>query len=281
MAVQAMLFLAKLNLALSRIAPLWFLLAYLVAIPLYGVLYFVVVPDGFKPLHTRHVTGGTSETKALAHMLEEALQRSFDSDEGVELMIANRNLDLGALRDSLVVDNVHVRDGSNLSFRVHLSAIGVFDFEGERQLGWSFSVTVPELPDSAILRPSSIAFFRLTQVDFSRYPSPIKELNQRLFALIFHEANYGFGISPPALELSYQEDLELRRFFHDPREAIEPDVWAMIYLSAITITTLGLGDVAPITWPARSLVTLEVISGIVFAALFLNSIAYQASRRGN
>lgn len=47
----------------------------------------------------------------------------------------------------------------------------------------------------------------------------------------------------------------------------------MFYFSAVTITTLGYGDIVPITNPARILVALESIFGIVLIGLFLNSLS--------
>ena len=52
----------------------------------------------------------------------------------------------------------------------------------------------------------------------------------------------------------------------------------MLYLSAITTTTVGYGDIVPITARARLLTISESILGVVLAGLFLNSIA---ARRGN
>jgi hypothetical protein len=47
----------------------------------------------------------------------------------------------------------------------------------------------------------------------------------------------------------------------------------MLYLSASTLTTLGIGDVQPITSAARLLVTSEAILGAVIIGLFLNALA--------
>jgi voltage-gated potassium channel Kch len=47
----------------------------------------------------------------------------------------------------------------------------------------------------------------------------------------------------------------------------------MLYFSAATITTLGIGDISPITAAARVAVSLELILGIVLIGLFLNSLS--------
>lgn len=49
--------------------------------------------------------------------------------------------------------------------------------------------------------------------------------------------------------------------------------WRAVYLSAVTITTLGFGDVVPVTTQARVLVGLEAVLGITVAGLFLNALA--------
>jgi hypothetical protein len=48
--------------------------------------------------------------------------------------------------------------------------------------------------------------------------------------------------------------------------------WRLIYFSAMTITTVGYGDIVPITPCARLLVTIEAIFGVVLIGFFLNSL---------
>ncbi len=50
----------------------------------------------------------------------------------------------------------------------------------------------------------------------------------------------------------------------------------MLYFSAVSATTLGFGDIVPVTAVSRSLVTFEAVLGVVFIGLFLNALA----RRG-
>lgn len=52
----------------------------------------------------------------------------------------------------------------------------------------------------------------------------------------------------------------------------------MFYLSAVTITTVGFGDIVPVTDFARALVASEAILGVVTAGLFLNAIAQRIAR---
>jgi hypothetical protein len=55
--------------------------------------------------------------------------------------------------------------------------------------------------------------------------------------------------------------------------------WRMLYFSATTITTLGLGDLTPVSQTARTLVTVEALMGIVLIGLFLKGLAGRVRRR--
>jgi hypothetical protein len=54
--------------------------------------------------------------------------------------------------------------------------------------------------------------------------------------------------------------------------------WRMVYFSATTITTLGFGDIVPLTTTARMVVSLESVLGIVLMGLFLNAVGNQIGR---
>ena len=51
------------------------------------------------------------------------------------------------------------------------------------------------------------------------------------------------------------------------------------YFSIVTITTLGFGDMFPKDGFARTMVCLEVLAGVVFVGVFLNSIAQAQAQR--
>lgn len=55
----------------------------------------------------------------------------------------------------------------------------------------------------------------------------------------------------------------------------------MLYLSAVTITTLGFGDILPVTPTARFAVASEAVWGIVLMGYFLSSIASAAASSTN
>jgi hypothetical protein len=54
--------------------------------------------------------------------------------------------------------------------------------------------------------------------------------------------------------------------------------WRMAYFSATTITTLGFGDIVPLTTAARIVVSAESVLGIVLMGLFLSAVGNQVKR---
>ena len=84
-----------------------------------------------------------------------------------------------------------------------------------------------------------------------------------------------FLVVPQTIE----EELEkiARASEGDPSAA--PDRFVrMLYLSASTLTTLGIGDIQPVTPLARVAVTAEAVIGLVLVGLFLNALASKAVR---
>jgi hypothetical protein len=53
--------------------------------------------------------------------------------------------------------------------------------------------------------------------------------------------------------------------------------WRMLYVSSITITTVGYGDIVPLTNRARLIIAAEAVLGVVLVGLFLNAVAQSAA----
>lgn len=61
-------------------------------------------------------------------------------------------------------------------------------------------------------------------------------------------------------------------------DGYESNFARMLYLSTVTITTLGFGDIVPITDFARLLIGLESILGVVILSLFINALFHEIVR---
>ena len=76
------------------------------------------------------------------------------------------------------------------------------------------------------------------------------------------------------MPVSVKLDNDIRDFAHgiqgDPSR-LKGHWLRMFYLSAVTITTVGYGDIAPLTGSARFLIALEAVLGIITIGLFINA----------
>lgn len=57
------------------------------------------------------------------------------------------------------------------------------------------------------------------------------------------------------------------------------DIWSALYFSVVSITTLGFGDMFPVSGFARAMVCAECILGLVFMGFFLNDISADQAKK--
>jgi hypothetical protein len=84
---------------------------------------------------------------------------------------------------------------------------------------------------------------------------------------------YG-SLQEPYLELNAGDDAALKSFWRSENgfpSSASGSFERMLYLSAMTITTVGYGDILPITTTARMLVASEAVLGVTVAGLFLGA----------
>ena len=62
-------------------------------------------------------------------------------------------------------------------------------------------------------------------------------------------------------------------------DSFQPDIWDYLYYSVVTFTTLGFGDIVPLTKPARLAVGAEVVLGYVMLGGLISIFANKLARR--
>lgn len=122
-----------------------------------------------------------------------------------------------------------------------------------------------------------IAFFLFTASVLFQYVSGIAKSVQTQNS---HDAVYGaisvyilvggaFGILYSLLELNMPGSFQDSTIVKDGGGLDQYDLW---YLSFITLTTLGFGDVSPVTPQARMLTVIEAIFGVMYLAVVIGRL---------
>ena len=249
---------------------------YLTAIPVFAACFIFAAPDGFYAPYARYEPDAIQDRNQLAMTLQASIHRSFDARPEKEFVAGDWKLDTTSLR----VDNIQADDGTKLSFRIRISAMGIGKMTGAQTSGWSINATISERPSFASMRgPGLMVTYRW--VDVTKSNSHFDADDSELVNLVFGRSERETVKIAPALALNWQEESQFRKYLHGIRgdaSAFSGHFLRMVYLSAVVITTLGLGDIVPISARARLLVAMEAITGVIFAGLFLNALAFRASQ---
>jgi hypothetical protein len=146
-------------------------------------------------------------------------------------------------------------------------------FEGGGRAYHTFPVSVDFSPDAVVFAPTPTRPFTQTYITFgatdvSGHPLSIHDL--------YFTASQRFVFDRLApMEVSPELERESKAYFRAVNGhpvGITGGFIRMLYLSVVTIATLGPGDILPITTGTRLLVSTEAVLGIVVMGLFLNSL---------
>ena len=252
----------------ARIPSAGYALAYLAAIPTFAFLYFAV-PDDFYHGAARYDTTVIQQTEALA----ERLRRTYLAEAGlpIEKPASLRERIFGApppprRRFRIVLD----------PYRIQVRVEGEFPRRDKRGAWWfgTASLDLGELYFRKLSPQGNWA----TQVVEVQVKPEILEGPRMDLSTIFPCRN-GFGT---CLRMTGEDCVSLTEFQEVAAGHLtdeQSSYFRMLYFSAVTITTLGYGDIVPVTSFARALVTIEVIVGPLLFALFLNSLVKEGATR--
>jgi hypothetical protein len=114
-----------------------------------------------------------------------------------------------------------------------------------------------------------------TKSDFLRivFPAPAPKMN--LPKTLGYESSSIQGVFLPISRGLNTRIIKLEKALGGFPSDIKGNFWRMLYFSAVTVTTIGYGDILPLTTRSRILITVEGVFGIVLAGLFLNAIAQE------
>ena len=276
-------------------SPLFFGVMYLSLIPFFALIFTFFLPDHFALTNLKREKGFETERKILAEQLAysmldlvkytesklrygNATWHYFGRTGGMDTLVPLREKELASFyreNNGLVYGPYEVSGIKDISLR-------------DEDLEFVLMMTL----DSAHSGPLSLLEHRCTQrkdwIDCtnklipSTYPG-IDELGIECVRGAFDPTRcntYSFWLEalddPRHVELSerYKELRSAFLLFHSDTQFL-PTIdtyFRMLYFSTVTITTLGYGDILPISNLARIMVSIESIVGIVVIGLFLNAV---------
>lgn len=239
---------------------------YLAGIPLFAFAYYAVRTE-FYHATVQYEPSMSDDARALEAILEKAIADNYVQQTGRDTYEGGMyTLDV---RHGLTVDELEAT-AIDLRFRVNVelhwkgSENETFAWFAASMPGkgyvWVDERTYPRFltvtwPGSPVIDTAPVFPFDCYQAECGTRLVANAEVNQEIES--WWRAMNGF---PAGANLAFER---------------------MLYLSAVTITTVGYGDIVPLTPWARALVATEAVYGVVVAGMFLASLALASRQKTN
>jgi hypothetical protein len=259
--------------ALSRIHPLVFLVGYLLSIPTFAAIYYNLPQAFYAPYASLEYTG-KNDIYDTGVLLQDIIRKN--------IVLLNQDDPVAAHKIIVSETHIYVQRASAKDDAIRFDLLVMVLKPTPMQL----SIPVVIRRGSTVVMPTKENEYRIfrfcelgsesIRFDDSLGQGTIGEV----FSAIFHVPDNVFGGTFLELSISAQKRLEtlFDGMAGDPT-AISGAYLRMLYFSAIVITTVGFGDIVPISNTSRAAVAAEAVLGIVLAGLFLNAVAFRASGR--
>lgn len=273
----------------------WLVIVYFSFIPIFGYIY-TLFPGEFYHANVAREPGVRNDEKRIGKQLEQEIIKTFkEQHKRDHVIVGNWSID----GNSFSVISLEA-SSDKVEFKLDLSFTGIS--QERRQItiaptvsfpvwDWSENVVAEDLKDE-----NKVLHVRVVKVDIPPVPyfPSDKEwktsFGKALFPTQREEANHVSQQSAMQSDSSSQDillpisrplDREIRYLAKgmqgDPSN-LDNHFQRMLYLSAVTVTTLGYGDIAPLTTRARLLISAEAIAGIIVIGLFLNTLSAERKK---
>lgn len=271
---------------LGRMPSMFYALIYLLLIPFFALVYDKI-PEEFH--HDTIRFENIKEKQEILKDIQEWIQGTFtDRHKSSEITIDGQQIkEFFDLHGRQISDNIGIIP--HTMFSIEATSLKPFGLDlNSEEIQFYLPLDLKDKQGKSELHIAGRVKFQLPK---PTDPSYGDEYVEALPISFYHEhmnLYYADKIFPVKVK-GHEEELfmivphhvvsrirRLRESFDMGRNDLEDSYWRMLYLSAVTITTLGYGDIVPITTRSRLYISLEAILGIVTVGLFLNALAYEA-----
>lgn len=253
----------------ARIPAMFFLVFYVAMIPSFAVYYYSVAEDFFHSTvkYEAHILGDDSQVR---EELTQVVREKFtEANAGHTKKVSGWLVDI---REFTIIE-ASFEEGK-LYFRAYMR----FNSDDGREIGGPRVFYVDAEPSFVVAAPDS-QNRRVIKIPASDQKSywPVDDSH------IFQLSSIGFVTAERgalALPVELQDRITSLKNSYDGFPARSTGTFGrLLYFSAVTQTTLGFGDIVPISDRTRLAVGFQSVLGIVFIGLFLNSLAQPLSSK--
>jgi hypothetical protein len=297
-----MKFLKAIDSAVSRVSPLIFILLYIMTGIGFGFLYYKKIPDGFYAPYARYEPAAREDIAKIVRQLGSVIKVDVKGKPPKYWQLSGL-AEAGQPTPAIDPAAIHAANfdmADDGIVKVDILAPGyASDAQGKLDHSKPFqvwmNVSFPALA-GPIAGDQSGSYYPIA-LNTEKYTNP-KELQEAVFHLIFDRTiNITLGpkdevlgveqqqgkseTSQPMIRIDPAASQEIFNVYfgiHGHPDRFSGNLGRMLYFSSVVITTLGLGDIVPITDEARTFVAIEAMIGIILIGLFLNSIAARAGK---
>jgi len=260
----------------------------------YGIIYLLLIPTfafiyAFIPTHFYNATAKFENSLITKH-----------SDEILKtLKIEIENNYHKYYKDNVIDDKTNSQLLKNIHYeslkKIYYPSFKLFSLKYENDR-FFFKLCVEGINDSnesyIVFEINNCIDFSFSQIEYLpnfndtienidwtlrevRYETPFTNTDTSLIMILkkfFYKQNYGVK----AVYIDDKLNDKLNQYAQTMTgfpTSFNENYWRMFYFSAVTITTVGYGDIVPITNLARILISIEAILGVVLIGLFLNSLS--------
>lgn len=251
-----------------------FILLYLFTVLLFAIIYTSIV-NQFYHSTSKYENILNSELMTIENEVNYSITDNFREYHKSSVIYLDENKNWIFCIDDLEIKKVNL-NVDELIFDISVLVRNMSDFETKYTTTFYFKVNREDKIDKEGY------VYRLGKISFKDNTTYIPELRNINFSQLFYLENGNVKKEQIGLKLSHKLEKNINEFIDStdglPSRNIGNSIARfklyfprMLYLSMVTITTLGYGDIVPLTNTARILIGVESTLGIIIMGWFVNS----------
>jgi len=251
---------------------------YLFWIPFFALIYTHFLGDQFYHSTLRYEPSLEGEAEDAIDALQSAIVQNFRNGHGGDEAMAG---EWRIQADSLKVSFLHPTQDS-MTFTMWFDAVKATaegSIEGVLHFAFDATYDISRKGPVMVMGGQGEPPLYYRPLSFEPQVLTLPAINEKIDYEVFFPPPSG-SLSP-LLALPPETDERLHDFWRASQGLpSHHQCWRMLYLSSMTATTVGYGDIVPLTGKARAAVAVEAILGVATAGLFLNSL-FQRRRQSS